>query len=195
MPVFDINISNLMQSVFGTRGYQVSFQNGPPASGPLFDPSSVPTIQATPAALQTSLLGTPIYEIITLAAEGKEYTLPNAPLVDILQSKRIEKTYMAGRDGSVKEFIYEDDFVITIRGIIINPDSADLQPIDEIEELYSFFKFNKSLQVDSALLNALGIFNIVVESLELPDVQGAPAIQPFVLNCLSDIPFEIEVTI
>ena len=82
-----------------------------------------------------SPLGTPILEAIVLQSgsykafeikNGKPvakqvdyppYAFPLWPMVDVSQDKIVQVTNITGRDGGVLEYIYSDNFQITIRGI------------------------------------------------------------------------------
>jgi len=152
-----------------------------------------------PASNITSVLGTPIYEQITLTVPAavkngkvssaqRTYTLPGWPLFDILPAWQIEKENMQGGIGTTKEFIQQDDFGITIRGFLINDASQDY-PEQMLSDLWSVINSQKdvgALGITSRVFNLLDIHNIVILDMKLPGVEGYMNIQPFELNCLSD---------
>jgi hypothetical protein len=156
--------------------------------------------QPTAANIQ-SVLGTPIYEQITLTIPAtvtngvqtspqQTYTFPDWPLFDITGAKTIEKTKMQNFDGSVKEYISDDDFQITIRGFLINYDSQ-AYPEDLFNAFAKLLKAKVTLGITSQVFNLLNIHNIVITDYRLPGVEGYPNIQPFELDCLSDAPVEL----
>lgn len=118
---------------------------------------------------------------------SKDYTyqLPGWPLFDITCSNVIEKTPNRGGLGSVKEYIYQDDYQITIRGFLIN-EVDDTYPNELLTQFKNFVNAKITFTVTSQVFNTLGINAIVVERWSLPSVEGFPNIQPFELNCVSD---------
>jgi len=123
--------------------------------------------------------------------KGQVYKMPHEILVGYNRPKNIVKTPMQGKDGTVKEYISMDDWQITIQGFIIDYDVM-AYPIDRVSELNEWFAINKELTVVSDWMTRLGIFNVVVESLDLPPMPGVANAQAFELVLLSDEPVELE---
>lgn len=158
-----------------------------------------PELLEVDAVLATSLLGTPIYEQVTLEynrtdAQGnsvtESYTLEDGTMLDIVQPKIIIKTPIAGADGTVKEFISMDDHRITLRGLLVN-NLSNKYPIEKVMALRKVFKYNKEVTVQSRLLTELDVHQLVLENLELPTLEGYQNVQPYVLTALSDKPVEL----
>jgi len=158
--------------------------------------SDVPTIPLPTAASVQSVLGTPIYEQISLTvpatvtngavtSKAFNYTLPDWPLFDITPQWLIKKENTQGGIGTVKEFQQQDDFQIVIRGFLINYASQDY-PHQMLSDLWAVINSGKTLGITSLVPNLLGIHNIVVTDAKFPAVEGYMNIQPFELNCLSD---------
>jgi hypothetical protein len=156
-----------------------------------YDFKDIQVVDSSAPILAYSASGTPISEQIafTMPLPGgkKEYILPGWPLFDITGSNVIEKTPNRGRKGTVKEFIYEDDYQITIRGFLVN-ETDDSYPESQLQSLMQLINTKAVSGVKSQVFTAMGINNIVIERWSLPAVEGFPSIQPFELNCLSDEP-------
>jgi hypothetical protein len=166
------------------------------------DPFQVQTIPM-PVSNITSVLGTPIYEQIVLTIPAiitggkvtspqKTYTLPDWPLFDITGQRNIIKTPMQGKDGTVKEYISDDDYLITIRGFLINYDSPGY-PEQQLQELMQVINAKVAIGITSQVFNLLDIHNIVIERWSFPAVEGYENMQPFELECTSDQPVELEI--
>jgi len=163
----------------------------------------ITTNPAPTAASIQSVLGTPIYEQITLSvpatvtngavtSPASTYTFPDWPLFDISPAWLIKSENVQGGIGTVKEYIQQDDFQITIRGFLINYASDDY-PNQLLSNLWAVINAGKSLGITSPVFNLLGIHNIVVTDAKFPGVEGYMNIQPFELNCLSDYPVILQI--
>lgn len=184
------NILDLYQKAFGVKGVRFAI----PPNTMRNDKADITynglNVSSTPTALAQSVLGTPIYEQITLRDGDSEYTFPDWPLIDIAYTKNIVKTPIKGRNGTVKEYINIDDYQIAIRGILINYVN-DEYPYDLLSQLETFCKINRELQVTSPVINLLDVHNIVIADVRYPEVEGINHIQPFIIQCLSDEPVEL----
>ncbi len=218
----NFNISDLYQQVFGLKGVRfaipdastiatsaaraATFAAGQLVNDALRAPkqpdyySGIETIPL-PVANIRSVLGTPIYEQITvtipaliqsgiLVAPEKTYTFPDWPLFDITGQDIIQKTTMTKKKGSVKEYITEDDYAFTIRGILINYDSQEY-PEQQLQDLLQIIKAKTTMGITSQVFNLLDIHNFVIERHSFPASEGFQHIQPFELECLSDEPVEL----
>ena len=149
-----------------------------------------------------SVLGTPIYEQITLtipAVQGSggqvssrqyDYVFPDWPLFDIAPSWTIKKENILGGNGTVKEYIQQDDFEIRIRGFLINYNSNDY-PEQLVADFWKAINCQRSIGITSRVFNILNIHNIVVKSVRLPALEGYMNIQPFEIECVSDEAVEL----
>ncbi|CAB4126192.1 hypothetical protein UFOVP153_56 [uncultured Caudovirales phage] len=166
-----------------------------------------------------SSLGTPIYSDLLL--KGCSYTdnltgnlivLPNdrvskngaaagdykngyyqeleTVLITIEQPIRIVKTEIQGRDGTVKEYIGKDDAKLTINGIITGTNGV--YPTGEVTRLKKWLDAPISKELTAWWLNQLGISQIVVESYNLPQMEGGISYQMFTINAISDMPIELK---
>ncbi|WP_295714161.1 DUF6046 domain-containing protein [Mucilaginibacter sp.] len=147
-----------------------------------------------PVANMRSVLGTPIYEQINLSLPGGalDYTFPDWPLFDITGQDIIIKTIMMKKKGSVKEFISEDDYNIRIRGILINYETQEY-PEKQLQDLMQVIKSKEPLLIKSQVFNLLDIYSIYIVRHSFPSVEGYQNIQPFELECISDVPAILEI--
>lgn len=159
------------------------------AQGPTPDP-----------ALYLSPLGTPVVADITFLGgtytddeTGREITFPTLTLQTVLitasQPKRIIKTDIQGRNGTVKEYIGMDDWQITIDGLLTGPNG--IFPIEDMSDLRDIFKAPITIPIVSRYLQMLEIFSIVVQDYNFSQEPGGYSKQGFTLNCISDIPVEL----
>ncbi len=149
-----------------------------------------------------SILGTPIYEQITLTIPAVQssggqvtspqfsYIFPDWPLFDIAPSWTIKKENILGGNGTVKEYIQQDDFEIKIRGFLINYSSQDY-PEQLVTDFWRAINCQKSIGISSKVFNILQIKNIIVKSAQLPSLEGYMNIQPFEIDCISDEAIEL----
>jgi len=86
-----------------------------------------------PDANRTSWLGTPIFA--DLRFPDDELILESV-LIEVRQTKNIQRTPVQGRNGTVKEYIADGDYDITIRGVITTP-RINSYPLDEVRALVS----------------------------------------------------------
>lgn len=115
-------------------------------------------------------------------------------LFTVNQEKNIVETKVAGRSGSIKEYIGESDFEINIKGVLTS-NKPGVEPIEQRENLVAFLRYQQSLGINSAFLNdVFGIFELVVMSYSMPQKEGEISQQEFEINCKSDKPVEVLIT-
>lgn len=153
-------------------------------------------------------LGTPIFdnvsfeggEYVNLEGEtikylddyidGEEWPIDTV-LVAVKQRKVVVKTPIQGRNGTVKEYIANDDYQITIRGAISDP-SPSRYPEEEVQRLHQLCEVQRDIPITSRFLNEVfGITNIVITGYSFPQVEGMYNTQLFQIEAISDEPFEI----
>lgn len=150
-----------------------------------------------------SPLGTPIIETVSLEGgkydtyeyvDGEikprkvgftDYTFALPPMVDVSQDKVIVKTPITGRDGTVKEYIYTDDFKITLRGLLIG--KGNTYPYEQRRALSAVFAVNEAYGITAKSLNDMGIYSIVFESLTFNDLEGYNNVCSYALTGCSDM--------
>lgn len=144
--------------------------------------------------LYTSLLGTPVVADITFKGTtyvnnlGKKITFSDVTLITVLlnvsRPKNIVKTVIEGRDGTIKEYIGNDDWQISINGII-NGDNGHY-PTDEVRALQNVIDASIQIEVVSRYLQNIGIYNIVITDHSFDQEAGGYSKQNFTINCISD---------
>ena len=114
----------------------------------------------------------------------------NTVLITIDQPIRIVKTEIQGRDGTVKEYIGKDDAKITINGMITGKNGV--YPHQDVYYLKTWLDAPISKGVTAWWLNDLGISQVVVESYNLPQMEGGISYQMFTINAISDTPIQLK---
>jgi hypothetical protein len=151
--------------------------------------------------LPSSSLGTAVFDNLNFPKgsykdlEGEQIDYDGVSIDTVLfsvaQNKTIIKTPIQGRNGSVKEYISDNDYSITIRGIITS-DSPNVYPEKEVKDLYEVCAVQKEVEISSKFLNdVFGITNIVIESYDFPQSAGFQNTQMFKIQAVSDDPIEL----
>ena len=200
-PSFDV-----LENTKTEKNFFVSLEGTiPKALGLLnkFLPINVPLIDVNDLPVGVSALGTLVWDNIRFLP-GK-YTTPkntigtvyqgliiDTVVFEARQTKNIVKTFVQGRDKSVKEYINSGDINITIRGAIVNNIFKNFYPTRDVEIFKKLMDVPKSLVVQSKFLDLLGIKNITVESWNFAQTPGLRNVQTFVINCIDDVSNEIN---
>ena len=116
-----------------------------------------------------------------------EDLLLEAVAMNLQVQKKIVKTAVAGRQGTVKELISTQDYKITLKGFLINRKDNNY-PTEQVEKLKNIFEKNTSITIKSPLTDIFEITKVVIESLNLPETKHQN-IQPFSMSLLSDDDF------
>ena len=185
---------------------------------PLVQRAIIGNVEAEPADEpdgKSKLLGTPVYGKVFIQSETyqvnefnpdtQKYVTTDVILeenvsgglqldnciIDVSQTKNIIKTEVVDFTGTIKEYISESDYVITIRGFVATK-HPDLYPIDSVSLLETYLKAPIALSIANSFLNDIFKVNdIVVESYSLSQQQGLRNVQYFQINCSSDFNFVI----
>jgi hypothetical protein len=110
-------------------------------------------------------------------------------LMMVDQPKNIVKTKVQGKNGSVKEYISDDDYMINIRLLIVG--KPGVMPLDEVSALKKALSAPVPLAINSRWLQNLGIDSIVVEHVSYPQVEGEYSMQAVEIRASSDEPIEL----
>lgn len=178
----------------------LNIQNKPPQKP--WNPQSPPQgIPADDPLYIGSQLGTPVYSDLDISAgqwtdaDGTIHQYPSFKCETVLftvnQSKNIIKTPIAGRDGTIKEYIGKGDYVISINGTLSG--GNDRHPFELTNDLRRILDAPVAISVNSWFLNRMGIYQIVVEDYNLQQQAGRYSQQDFQINALSDIPVILRV--
>lgn len=139
---------------------------------------------------QVSQLGNNVFsDLLVRDAETGVALYLDTVLYDINQSKILVKTTIPGRTGSIKEYVSDDDYEISIKGAIIHPVKGQY-PMDRVRDFRDLMKAPRNLDVTSTLLQLWEIDEIVIEDYSLPQREGYENMQLFKITALSDIPIE-----
>lgn len=166
-----------------------------------FLPLNVPLIDLRDLPTGISPLGTPVFDSLRFLAgkyttpknlEGVPYKglLINTVVFQANQQKNIIKTFVQGRESSVKEYISGGDISISISGFIVNDIFRDFYPTGDVQAFIDLMNVPKSLTVQSKFLENLGIKYITVESWRLLQSTGARNMQAFNISAVNDISSE-----
>lgn len=147
------------------------------------------------------LIGLPVWDTVTLQTESyidaNNLTVPRTKiefeiaLVEINNQRNIVKTSVAGRNGTIKEYMSDGDDLITIRGSLTSKYS-NLPPYDLMRNFKSVTKSPLALLVTSNFINFMGVFNLVIEDAKLTQREGTRNVYDYELSCSSDVASILE---
>lgn len=153
---------------------------------------------------RTSYLGTPVYSNLEIkpfnyeTLEGETVQIQTGIIIDtvlisVSQSKNIVTTPIQGLNGTVKEYVSDGDYQISIEGKIVS--KTNNYPESEVAELIQICKAPISIPSDSIVseyLSWFGIHSFVIESFDFPQNEGVRNEQEFSISAISDNPIELE---
>lgn len=166
-------------SLFNTPLYGTMFIHKPVYSEFEYDDINKKYVQSSVNLSDTKTIG------------GEQGVFIEGVIIDVSNPRNIVKTAIAGLDGTVKEFINNGDFHVSIKGYFasVNP---DVFPDVETRALNTYCKAPVSLKVTNVFLNDyFGITDLVVENYMFKQEEGVRNIQFFEMQCVSDTPNEI----
>ena len=156
--------------------------------------------------LQESALTSPLtpidlwadrYELTTVTfVRGKEELVMNDAVIGLSRKKNIVSTPMVGRDGTVKEYVNQDDYQIKIAvGVQAKRDGVlvDEYPTEGIEELRRFFDVAEAIEVRSKFLAVFEIDQIVITDFSLTQATESNY-QPITLSAVADEEYNVVST-
>lgn len=201
-----LDLAQLYKRTFGSSPYHVpglgqdEKQEG---NGERYKIESTQTIDAfssTGGVIKENLQGVEI--VLPVRFYSGPTLLMHLPhvVVKINNKKIIAKTAMNERKGSVKEQYSIDDYVIGVKGFLINPNHKF--PEEELETLKYLYETRQAITLDNALTNIYLTDpelsqeeqrRVVVDSLDIAEVQGGRInVRPFSMSLLSDSVFTLE---
>lgn len=135
--------------------------------------------------------GVPLFQPLKILAtdSNEEDLLLDSAVVSWNLPRNIVKTVIQGRDTSVKEFINNGDYVINVSGLMCS--RAWRYPLEQVVTFDRFMKKKQSLKIEHEVLNALGVYNIVIDSY---DCLKSPSIncQEYSFTAESDEPLVLK---
>jgi len=152
-----------------------------------------------------SLLNTPIFDTVIFGElngtnvykdiNGNEFSFKpiqiDLALVTITQTKNIVTTAIQGKNGTIKEFISDGDYQVSINGIVWINDN--IYPEDDVQTLINICKIPQSIKIFSNFINMFGITEIIITDYSIAQQEGLRNQQPFTINAISDAPINLEV--
>lgn len=108
-------------------------------------------------------------------------------LVTVMNTKNIIETTLQGRNGTVKEYISDGDYTITIQGKLYGK-GMNNYPQDDVQKLHNICRVPQSVNITATFLKMFDISDIVIKSYTIDQLEGIRNYQPFVINCVSDYP-------
>lgn len=147
------------------------------------------------------MYGLPVWDTVTLQTDAyindKGETVPitklelEIALVEINNNRNIVKTSVAGRNGTIKEYMSDGDDAVTIRGSLTTKYS-NLPPYDLINKYKFITRSPLALTVLSNFINYMGIYNLVIEDAKIKQREGMRNVYDYEISCSSDIPSILE---
>jgi len=136
--------------------------------------------------------GSPVFCNTILRTQDEQYWINlDTSIINIDYRKIIVKTQVAGRNGTFKEYISDDDYMINISGVLVN-DNMNSYPSGDMINFTKIIKKNEQLTVLNPILEILGVSSLVIESVRYPQRPGFENMQAFEIMALSDTDYEIE---
>jgi hypothetical protein len=159
-----------------------------------------------------SLFGTPVYSNLEIPAG--QYTDLNGNVInyegvridtilfDISQERNIIRTAVAGKNGTIKQFIADGDYIINCSGIITGEsfetnsgfgvESVVGVPEAELRKLKAICSVPKEIEVISEFLDFFDITTVVITSPTFSEKEGSRNEIFFACSMISDEPIELK---
>jgi len=198
MSTIAFDLEQLYRRTFGGKPYKVADSiSGNEKETPFLINSTESTVALT--SLASKLKEEHMQKEIWLPTrffkeDGKEFLFLPYSVIKISGKKTIVKTPMAERQGTVKELFSIDDYSISIKGFLID-DENRLWPEEQLKALKELYELQQAVILENALTNVFLINSqkVVIESLELPEVEGGRKhVRPFNMQLESDSIFTLE---
>lgn len=160
-----------------------------------------------------SYLGTPVFDQVKIAGgsyidaeDPKKPVIPyesltlQTVLLEVIQSKNIVTTAVQGRSGTIKEYVSDGDYSITMTGGVVGEmddagkiqDLGNFYPVVDTKLLIEICKVPRALTITSEFLQLFGINEVVITDYTLNQPESVRNIQPFQISMLSDVPIELN---
>jgi hypothetical protein len=168
---------------------------------------NAPTAQEDEPRGYSRYFGTPLYDYVSIIGGeytdldgnrisyaggiGNEFHIENV-ILEVRRNKKIVHNKLTGRDGSLKEFISGEDYLVTVNGLLAG--EGNKFPYEEVAELVNILNADTALEVESEYL---GLFldedyDLVVQDYRMPQRRGFRNLQPFTINLVSDRPVNLN---
>lgn len=163
--------------------------------------TGIETLPDSRAYERRSEMGALVWDIVELEplvedGTGKTYegyAFPAELAIEATQAKKIVETDITSLEGSVEELVSMDDWVLTLKGFLINY-ADEAYPEQKVTDLKKGCQLmHSTIPVVSEYLNLLGINYISIHELRLPQLAGYSNVQPFEISAKSKKPYLISV--
>lgn len=203
---YSVNVAELYKAAFGvgnvnnysTTNEEKSAQLSayPLAKALDIDNSDVYSVLGTPVIMP---LLVPDFNYEVIDNRGKKqikkhthFSFSPTTLIDVSMQKNIVITSVQGRSGTIKELVSNGDYVVRIRGLLVG--KGNTYPKEQLQNLVELVNLPVSFPVQNDFMTWLGVYRLVVQSFDFPSLEGFANVQPFVLNCLSDQVYDIQIS-
>ena len=147
------------------------------------------------------LKGSNYIGVPTLTSLAIQYNTIRVELVECVitvnQEKNIVTTPMQGRDGTVKEYISDGDYTLSVAAAVSsysidqNFQNDHSYPLSQLEDAIALLQIKDTLEVHSDFLTLFGINNVVVKGYAMVQETHSNR-QAFTIQMLSDTAYEIK---
>jgi len=150
--------------------------------------------------LYKSSLGTSVMQDITFPSfeytiDNVSFTVPEIKLYSMTlivdMDKNIVKTPLQGLNGTIKEYISDNDDMVTMKGQISGKNGA--HPFQLVNDLKKLIKSPVAVKVINKFLQNLDIDTLVIERVHLPQEEGGYSYQDFEITFSTDFPIELNI--
>jgi hypothetical protein len=172
-------------TTFGTYYYDSLF-----IEAPSYEVASYNETDGSYTSVLNNIVFSP--DAITTDEGLKSGVLIKGCVVDVMATNNIVKTEIAGQNGTVKEYISQGDYSVTIRGFFSTV-LPDLYPQQRTNLLNYYCSAPVSLSIVNDFLNSIFKINkIAIESYNIFQQEGVRNVQYFQINAISDNDFVIK---
>jgi len=172
-------------TTFGTYYYDSLF-----IEAPSYEVASYNETDGSYTSVLNNIVFSP--DAITTDEGLKSGVLIKGCVVDVMATNNIVKTEIAGQNGTVKEYISQGDYSVTIRGFFSTV-LPDLYPQQRTNLLNYYCSAPVSLSIVNDFLNSIFKINkIAIESYNIFQQEGVRNVQYFQINAISDSDFVIK---
>lgn len=127
---------------------------------------------------------------LTLKVTGGEAMEIGLAVASVSRERRIVSTALTGRDGTVKEYINEGDWSVSLTLELMGEDGEDEWPGDKLTELRKILEAKERIEVASEFLKVFDITHVVVKSWSVMQETEWNA-QTVTVSAVSDEDYEI----
>lgn len=134
--------------------------------------------------------GLAIYQPLILEqidGTSDDYVLESA-IVSFNRAKNVVLTEVQGRDTTIKEFINNGDYAISVKGIICSDDVSF--PKEKFKEFMKFMNAKQSIKIVHEVLNLVGVHEIVITDFDCPEPPFVNT-QPYGFTAVEEKPIEL----